>query len=73
MVQRCRLLISCPDRPGVVAAVTQLLFEQGANVIDSDQHSTDPGNGMFFMRQEFDLPGDGERFSQLDRAFDVLR
>ena len=40
-----RLLISCPDRPGIVAAVSQFLFEHGANIIHSDQHSSDQGQG----------------------------
>lgn len=54
---RARMLISCPDRPGIVAAVSQFLFVQGANIVRSDQHTTDPGGGSFFMRVEFDLPG----------------
>jgi formyltetrahydrofolate deformylase len=52
-----RLLISCPDRPGIVAAVSQFLFEHGANIIHSDQHSSEQGQGTFFMRIEFALPG----------------
>jgi formyltetrahydrofolate deformylase len=52
-----RLLISCPDRPGIVAAVSEFLFEHGANIIHSDQHSTEQGRGTFFMRIEFSLPG----------------
>src|SRR5712691_2836401 len=50
-----RLLISCPDRPGVVAAVSHFLFDRGANIIHSDQHSTEHGGGTFFMRTEFSL------------------
>ena len=67
-VDRARLLISCADRPGVVAAVTQLLFEQGANVVDSDQH-TEPDELRFFMRLEFDLPGLSGRLPALEEAF----
>ena len=52
-----RLLISCPDRPGIVAAISRFLFERGANIIHSDQHSTDPEGGRFFLRMEFDLDG----------------
>ncbi|HEY3059201.1 MAG TPA: formyltetrahydrofolate deformylase [Chloroflexota bacterium] len=52
-----RLLISCPDRPGIVAAVSEFLFEHGANIIHSDQHSTERGEGTFFMRIEFSLRG----------------
>lgn len=48
-----RLLISCPDRPGIVAAVSRFLFERGANILDSSQHSTDPAGGAFFMRMVF--------------------
>ena len=39
--QPLRLLISCPDRPGIVAAVSRFLFEAGANIVRSDQYSTD--------------------------------
>jgi formyltetrahydrofolate deformylase len=48
-----RLLISCPDQPGIVAAVSSFLFEHGANIVSSDQHSADPEGGHFFMRMEF--------------------
>jgi formyltetrahydrofolate deformylase len=62
-----RLLVSCPDRPGIVAAVSRFLFEAGANILRSDQYSTDPEGGTFFLRTEFTLPPDsraglGERF-----------
>ncbi|MGF7234643.1 MAG: ACT domain-containing protein, partial [Frankia sp.] len=48
-----RLLVTCPDRPGVVAAVSGLLYESGANIIESQQYSTDPFGGTFFLRVEF--------------------
>lgn len=64
-----RLLISCPDRAGIVAAVSRFLFEQGANIIDSDQHSTDPTGGTFFMRVEFQRPELEQRGPALERAF----
>jgi formyltetrahydrofolate deformylase len=51
-----RLTISCPDRPGIVAAVAGLFAGEGANLIHADQHSTDPEGGRFFMRVEFHLP-----------------
>lgn len=53
---RGRLLVSCPDRPGIVAAISHFLFERGANIVHSDQHSTDPFGGQFFLRVEFELP-----------------
>ena len=62
-----RLLISCADRPGIVAAVSRFLFEYGANIVRSDQYSTDPEGGTFFLRMEFALAPErrerlGERF-----------
>jgi len=52
-----RLLIGCPDRPGIVAGVSGFLFERGANIVSSNQYSTDPSDGRFFLRTEFFLPG----------------
>jgi formyltetrahydrofolate deformylase len=64
-----RLLISCPDQRGIVAAVSHFLFEHGANVLDADQHSTDPSGGTFFMRMEFHLDGLDLAGEELERAF----
>jgi formyltetrahydrofolate deformylase len=50
-----RLLIGCPDRPGIVAAVSGFLFGQGANIVSSHQYSSDPSGGRFFMRTELFL------------------
>jgi formyltetrahydrofolate deformylase len=50
-----RLLVACPDRPGIVAAVSGFLFELGANIVSSHQYSTDPAGGRFFLRTEFFL------------------
>ncbi|HYM46216.1 MAG TPA: formyltetrahydrofolate deformylase [Solirubrobacteraceae bacterium] len=50
-----RLLIGCADRPGIVAAVSGFLFEQGANIVSSHQYSSDPTGGRFFMRTELFL------------------
>jgi formyltetrahydrofolate deformylase len=63
-----RLLIACPDRPGIVAATSSFLFEQGANIVSSHQHSTDPIGGRFFLRTEFFLEG----HSELPEAFEEL-
>ena len=54
---RARLLIDCPDGPGIVAAVSGFLAARGANIVESAQHSTQAGGGRFFMRMAFDLPG----------------
>jgi len=50
------LLISCPDGPGIVAAVSRFLFELDANIVSSDQYSTHPEHGAFFMRTAFYAP-----------------
>src|SRR5215212_10594146 len=48
-----RLLISCADRHGIVAAVSGFLAARDANIVTSDQYSTDPEGGAFFMRMAF--------------------
>jgi len=72
LTNRGRLLISCPDQPGIVASVARVLFEQGANIVHSDQHSTDPSGGLFFMRVEFELPGLADALPTLERSFDAV-
>ena len=52
-----RLLVGCPDRPGIVAAVSGFLFQRGANIVSSHQYSSDPSGGRFFLRMEFFLEG----------------
>ena len=64
-----RLLVSCPDRHGIVAAVSGFLFESDANILSSDQHSTDPEGGTFFMRMEFRVEGLRHGRQELERAF----
>ena len=48
------LLVSCPDRRGIVAALAQTLYGHGANILDADQH-TDTEAGQFFQRIRFDF------------------
>jgi formyltetrahydrofolate deformylase len=50
------LLIDCPDRKGLVARVSSLLYEWGANILHADQHQ-DHALGLFFMRVEWALIG----------------
>ncbi len=64
-----RLLISCPDRRGIVAAVSQFLYTHGANILDADQHSSDPESGTFFMRMAFQLDGLELSRGQFEKAF----
>src|SRR3954454_19948452 len=67
--ETARLLVSCPDRHGIVATISTLLFEAGANIVASDQYSTDPEGGTFFLRMEFHLERLGERRGELEAAF----
>jgi formyltetrahydrofolate deformylase len=67
-----RLLISCPDGPGIVAAVASLLHDAGANIVTSDQYSTHPARGAFFMRVTFFLPGLSEDRASFVASFDQL-
>jgi formyltetrahydrofolate deformylase len=62
-----RLLLACPDRPGLIAAVSGFLAEAGFNIIDADQHSSD--EGRFFMRMVFEAPEEAER-DALRRRFE---
>jgi formyltetrahydrofolate deformylase len=72
---RAILLVRCPDRPGIVAAISGFLFRHGANITDFDQHTSEDEAGVYFTRLEFqthriDLP-----LEDLERAFalDVAR
>lgn len=55
-VRTAVLLLTCPDTRGIVAAVAEWLYRHGANIVEVDQH-TDPGEGLFFQRVEFELEG----------------
>ena len=57
MTENAQLVVtlSCPDRPGIVHAVTGVIGESGGNVIQSQQFG-DPDTGTFFMRVEVDSP-----------------
>ncbi len=68
---RAILLVQCPDRPGIVAAISSFLFRHGANITDFDQHTSEDQGGVYFTRLEFqtaklDLPLD-----DLKHAFDL--
>jgi formyltetrahydrofolate deformylase len=49
-----RLLLSAPDRPGLVAAIANFIYSNGGDVTQADQHN-DEVEGMFFQRVEFRL------------------
>jgi formyltetrahydrofolate deformylase len=63
-----RLLLACPDRPGLIATVSGFLAEAGLNIVDVDQHST--AEGRFFMRMVFDSVAPAQR-GELERRFEA--
>lgn len=52
-----RLVLSCPDRPGIVARISTLLFQYGGNILEARQFE-DAETGKFFMRVVFQCPGE---------------
>jgi formyltetrahydrofolate deformylase len=59
------LTVSCPNRPGIVAAVSTTLFEAGGNILEASQFD-DTESGRFFMRVVFD-------FASREASLDVVR
>ena len=69
MSEKHVLLIHCPDREGLVAAVTSVIRRFHGNVVDLDQH-TDAERRVFFMRVAWTPPaGDPDSIARLEQAF----
>jgi len=66
------LTLSCPDRPGIVAAVSGLLAERGGNIVESQQYG-DPATGRFFMRVQFTVPAGADGAGAHGAGADGLR
>lgn len=60
------LLITCPEKKGIISTVSNFLLEHNANIIQFDQHTTDPKSGEIFIRIEFFL-------KDLDKTYDKLK
>ncbi len=65
------LLISCPDRKGLVAKIADWLFSHNGNILHADQH-TDMVAGLFLMRVEWELEGFNLQRQFIGEAFDPL-
>lgn len=69
------LTLSCPDRPGIVAAVTTRLAAEGANILDAQQFD-DVETGHFFMRVVFEADQEAsalrQALSDTARAFAMI-
>lgn len=61
-------LATCPDGPGLIASIAQLLYKKNINIIASDQYSTDHRGGQFFMRMVLDLNQDSIDHKELEKA-----
>jgi formyltetrahydrofolate deformylase len=62
------LTLSCPDKPGIVYAVSSFLVQHSGNIIASQQYGT-PDDGRFFMRVHFSVPQPGRASAELERDF----
>lgn len=69
---RGSLLVSCPDQPGIVAAISKFLFSFNANIIESSQYSTNPEGGTFFIRIEFECPSLKEKAKDMENQFSEI-
>jgi len=71
-MQTAILLIQCPDKPGIVATISSWIFQQQANIIRSDQYSTNPSSNQFFMRLEFCFDDKKLTKAQLEQGFSSI-
>jgi formyltetrahydrofolate deformylase len=65
------LTLSCPDKPGIVYAVSSFLVQHSANILASQQYGESP-DGRFFMRVHFRVPtaqSPAESLAGLERGF----
>ena len=65
------LLISCRDKKGITAAVTNFIFQNQGNIIHADQHIDEQSN-TFFMRIEWALDGFKLKRDDIQTAFSVI-
>jgi formyltetrahydrofolate deformylase len=65
------LTLSCPNQPGIVAAVAACLFETGGNILEAQQFD-DLSSNRFFMRVEFDVPQGGSNVENLREKFSPI-
>lgn len=70
---RAVLLISCPEKLGIISIVSNFLLEHQANIVRFDQHTTDPHAGRFFMRIEFDLKDFDNSLNSLENFEQALQ
>ncbi|WP_421103112.1 formyltetrahydrofolate deformylase [Sporosarcina psychrophila] len=69
---RGRLLVKCPDKPGIVSMLSTFLLNHDSNIIESSQYSNDPEKGSFFIRMEFYCENLKEKSAQLESDFEAI-
>ena len=69
---RGRLLVRCPDQPGIVSVLSTFLHNNNSNIIESSQYSSDPENGTFFIRLEFHCDNLTEKASEMEADFEKI-
>ena len=62
------LNLSCPDRPGIVQAVSTILLEEGGNILEAAQFE-DVGTGLFFMRVKFEVMREQASKERVEQRF----
>lgn len=69
---RARLLVKCPDKPGIVSVLSSFLHSHNANIIESSQFSTDPVNGTFFIRIEYHCDNLQTKVNEMEMYFETI-
>ncbi len=67
-----RLLVKCPDKPGIVASLSKFLFDHGADIMESSQYSSDDDSRMFYIRFEYYCENLLQKRNQMEEAFKTL-
>ncbi|MCF8383088.1 MAG: formyltetrahydrofolate deformylase [Chlorobium sp.] len=65
------LLLSCPDRAGLVSRISHFIYERGGNILDLDEH-VDTVEKMFFIRVSWSTANFSIPPAELDEAFSPL-
>jgi len=71
MSETATLLVTCPDQKGLVSGISNFIFRNGGNILQSDQY-TDVEAGIFLARFEFHLDGFQIRADQIAERFRAL-
>ncbi|MEV0071045.1 MULTISPECIES: formyltetrahydrofolate deformylase [unclassified Amycolatopsis] len=66
-----RLIVQGADRPGIVATVSGVLTDEGANIVSLDQSTSDPSGGRFFQRTVFHLADLPSRLADLNATLET--